>query len=81
MKTVRTFYNSEQAVRKSVILYVSYTYNPNKIEYLLLNPNNVNLSVNIINLGSNTISPSDSAINLGIIFQTDMPMDKYISSL
>ena len=34
---------------------------PNKTKYLLLNPNNVNLPVNIINLGSNTLSPSDSA--------------------
>ena len=55
--------------------------NPNKTEALLFNPNNVNLPVDIINLGSNTISPSDSAKNLGIIFQTDMAMDKYISSI
>ena len=37
--------------------------NPYKTEYLLFNPKNVNL-VNIINLGSNTISPSDSAKTL-----------------
>ena len=55
--------------------------NPNKTEYLLFNPNNVNLPVNIINLGSNTISPRDSAKNLGIIFHTDMSMDKHISSI
>ena len=54
---------------------------PNKTEYLLFNPNNVNLTVNIINLGSNTISPSDSAKSLGVIFQTDMSMDKHISSI
>ena len=47
--------------------------NPHKTEYLLFNPNNVNLPVNIINFGSNTISPSDSAKNLGPIFQTDSP--------
>ena len=34
---------------------------PNKTEYLLFDPNNVNLPVNIINLGSNSISPYDSA--------------------
>ena len=38
--------------------------NPNKTEYILFNPNNVNLPVNITNLGSNTISPSESAKNL-----------------
>ena len=55
--------------------------NPNKTVYLLFNPNNVNLTVSIINLGSNTNSPSDSAKNLCVIFQTDMSMDKYISSI
>ena len=55
--------------------------NPNKTEYLLFNPNNVNLPVNIINFGSYTISPSDSGKNLGIIFQTNMSMDKHISSI
>ena len=42
--------------------------NPNKTEYLLFNPNNVHLSVHIISLGSSTISPCDSAKNLGVIF-------------
>ena len=42
--------------------------NPNETEYLLFNPNTVNLRVNIINLGSKTISPRDSAKNLGVIF-------------
>ena len=55
--------------------------NPNKIEYLLFNPNNENLPVNIINISSNTISPSDSAKNLGVIFQTDKSMNKHISSI
>ena len=35
--------------------------NSNKTEYLLFNPNNINLPVNIINIGSNPISPSDGA--------------------
>ena len=52
--------------------------NPNKTEYLLFNQNNVNLPVNIINFGSNTISPSDSAKNLGVILQTDMSLDKHL---
>ena len=55
--------------------------NPNKTEYLLFNPSNVSFPVNIINLGSNTISPNDSAKNLGVIFQTDKSMDKHISSI
>ena len=50
--------------------------NPNKTEYLLLNPNKVNFPVNIINLGSNTISSSDSAKHRNVIFQIDMSMDK-----
>ena len=55
--------------------------NPNKTEYLLFKPNKVNLPVNNINLGSNTISPSNSAKNLGVIFRSDMSMDKHISSI
>ena len=47
--------------------------NTNITEYLLFNPNNVNLPVNIINLGSNTISPIDSAKNLGVIFRLICP--------
>ena len=35
--------------------------NPNKTEYLLFNPNIVNLPQSIINLGSITISSGDSA--------------------
>ena len=50
--------------------------NPNKTKYLPFNPKNINLPANIINLGSNTISPSDSAKNLGV---TDMSMNKHIS--
>ena len=46
--------------------------NPNKTECLLFNLIKVNLPVNIINLGSNTISPSDSAKNLDVIFWTDI---------
>ena len=35
--------------------------NPNKTENLLFNPSNINPPGNTINLGSNIISPSDSA--------------------
>ena len=55
--------------------------NPNKTEYLLLNSSNINPSVNTINLDSNIISPSDSAKNLGVIFQTAMSLDKHVSSI
>ena len=41
--------------------------------------NNINPSVNIINLGSKTIFPYDSARNLGVIFQSDMSEHKQIS--
>ena len=34
-----------------------------------------------INLNLNTISPSECAKNLGVIFQSDMSMDKHISSV
>ena len=55
--------------------------NPNKTEYLLLNPSNLNPPVNTINLDSNIISPSDSAKNLGVIFQNYMSFDKHVSSI
>ena len=55
--------------------------NPNKTEYLLLNPRNINPPVNTIDLDSNIISPSDSAKNPGVIFQTDMSFDKHVSSI
>ena len=55
--------------------------NPNKSEYQLFNPSNINPPVHIINLGSNIISPSYSAKILGVIFQTDMFLDKNISSI
>ena len=55
--------------------------NPNKTEYLLFNPSNITPPVNTINLDSNIISPSDSAKKLGVIFQTDMSLDKHISSI
>ena len=43
--------------------------NLNKIEYLLfINPNDVNLPVNIINLESNNVSLSDCAKKLCVMF-------------
>ena len=55
--------------------------NPNKTEYLLFNPSNINPLVNTTNLDSNIISPCDSAKNLGVIFQTDMSLGKHVSSI
>ena len=56
-----------------------FSVNPNKTEYLLFNPSNINLPVNAINLDSNIIYPRDSAKNLGVIFQTDISLDKHVS--
>ena len=55
--------------------------NPNKTEYLLFNPSNINPPVNTINLDSNIISASDSAKNLSVIFQIDKSLDKQVSSI
>ena len=54
--------------------------NPDKTEYLLFNSKNINVPVSI-NLNLNTISPSECAKNLGVIFQSDMSMEKHISSV
>ena len=54
--------------------------NPNKTEYILFNPNNTNLPLNIINLSSNTISSNDSTRNLNVVFHINISMDKLISS-
>ena len=53
--------------------------NPNKMEYLLFNPkfsNNPNCNINI---DFNIISPNDYAKNLGVVFQSNMSIDKHIS--
>ena len=54
--------------------------NPDKTEYLLFNSKNINVPVSI-NLNLNNISPSECAKNLGVIFQSDMSMDKHITSV
>ena len=54
--------------------------NPDRTEYLLFNSKNINVPVSI-NLNLNTISPSEYAKNLGVIFLSDMSMDKHISSV
>ena len=54
--------------------------NPDKTEYILFNSKNINVPVSI-NLNLNTILPSECAKNLGVIFQSDMSMDKHISSV
>ena len=54
--------------------------NPDKTDYLQFNSKNINVPVsNTLNL--NTISPSEYAKNLGVIFQPDMSVDKHISSV
>jgi hypothetical protein len=55
--------------------------NPNKTEYLLFNSKNLNPQVININLDSSIISPSYSAKNLGVLFQSDMSLDNHISSI
>ena len=55
--------------------------NPNKTEYLQFNSSNITPLVNAINLDSNIISPSDSTKKLGASFQTDMSLDKHVSSI
>ena len=55
--------------------------NLNETEYLLFNPKhfyNPNCSINI---DSNIILPNDSAKNFGVVFQSDMSMDKHRSLL
>ena len=54
--------------------------NPDKTEYLLFNSKNINVPVSI-NLNLNTILSSECAKNLGVIFQSNMSMDKQISSI
>ena len=57
------------------------TVNPKKTKYLLFNLRNINPPVNTSNFDSNIISLSDSSKNLGVIFQTDMSLDKHVSSI
>ena len=54
--------------------------NPNKTEFLLFNSKNINVPISF-NINLNTISPSESAKNLSIIFRSDMSMGKHISSV
>ena len=54
--------------------------NPDKTEYLLFNSKNISVPVSI-NLNLNTISPSECAKYLGVIFQSDMSMNKHFSSV
>ena len=54
--------------------------NPNKTDYLLFNLKIINVPFNI-NLNLNTISPSECAKNLDVIFQSDISTDRHISSV
>ena len=55
--------------------------NPNKTEYLLFYFKNINPQVININFDSDIISPSYSAKNLRVLFQSDMSLDIHISSI
>ena len=55
--------------------------NPNKMEYLLFNPKHFNNQNCSININSNIILPNNSAKNLGVVFQSDVSMDKHISAI
>ena len=55
--------------------------NSNKTEYLLFNSRNINPQVININLDSVVISPSYSAKNLGVFFQSGMSLDNHISPI
>ena len=53
----------------------------NKTKYLLFNSKNINPQVININLDADIISPSYSAKNLGVLFQSDTSLDNHISSI
>ena len=75
-------FTSIETCIKDIFLWMignKLSVNPDKTEYLLFNSKNIN--VLSINLNLNTISPSECAKNLGVIFQWDMSMDKHISSV
>ena len=55
--------------------------NPNKTEYLFFNSRNINPQIININLDSDVISPSYSAKNFGVLFQSDMSLNNNISSI
>ena len=55
--------------------------NSNKTEYFLFNFRNINPQVIKINLDSDVISPSYSATNLDVLFQSDMSLNNHISSI
>ena len=65
----------------SLLLANKLSANPNKTDYLFFNSRNINPQVIIINLDSDIISPSYSAKNLGVLFQSDMLLDNLISTI
>ena len=54
--------------------------NPDKTEYILFYLKNINVPVSV-NLNLSTISLSKSTKNLGLVFQSDLSMDKHIPSV
>ena len=55
--------------------------NPYKTEYFLFNQQHFNNPNCSINIDFNIISPNDSAKHLGVVFQSDMSVDKHISAI
>ena len=55
--------------------------NSNKTAYLLFNPKHFNNPNCSINIDSKVISHKDSAKSLGVIFQSDMSMDRHIPAV
>ena len=55
--------------------------NPNKTEYPLFNPKHFNNPNCSINIDSNIISSNNSTKNLGVVFHSDISMDKHISAI
>ena len=58
-----------------------FSVNPNKTESVLFNPKHFNNPNCSINIDSNIISPNDSAKNPGVVFQSNISMDKHISAV
>ena len=55
--------------------------NPDKTEYILICPKKQTITDTTLTLSTASISPSDHAKNLGVIFQFDLSLDKHISAM
>ena len=76
-------FTSIETCIKDIFLWMignKLSVNPDETDYLLFNSKNISVPVSI-NLNLNTISPSECAKNLSVIFQSNMSMDKHILSV